>query len=41
MWQWIAYSFGKSYLGDVLQYPKQLLSLRLPANDKILRHEGV
>ena len=28
MWRWIA-SFGKSYLSDVLQYAKQLFSLRL------------
>jgi hypothetical protein len=29
MWRWIV-SFGESYLGDVLQYPKQFFSLRLP-----------
>ncbi len=29
MWLWIA-SFCKSYNGDVLQYAKQLFSLRLP-----------
>jgi hypothetical protein len=29
MWWWIA-SFGEFYNGDVLQYAKQLLSLRLP-----------
>ena len=28
MWWWIS-SFGKSYHGDVLQYTKQLFSLRL------------
>jgi hypothetical protein len=33
MWRRIA-SFGKSYLGDVLQYPKQLFSLRLPQMTK-------
>jgi hypothetical protein len=33
MWRWIA-SFGESYLGDVLQYPKQLFSLRLPQMTK-------
>jgi len=33
MWWWIA-SFGESYLGDVLQYPKQLFSLRLPQMTK-------
>jgi hypothetical protein len=33
MWRWIA-SFGKSYNGDVLQYAKQLFSLRLPQMTK-------
>ena len=33
MWLWIA-SFGKSYNGDVLQYAKQLFSLRLPQMTK-------
>jgi len=33
MWWWIA-SFGESYNGDVLQYAKQLLSLRLPQMTK-------
>ncbi len=28
MWWWIAY-FGESYHGDVLQYAKQIFSLRL------------
>jgi hypothetical protein len=33
MWRWIA-SFGESYSGDVLQYAKQLFSLRLPQMTK-------
>jgi hypothetical protein len=33
MWLWIA-SFGESYNGDVLQYAKQLFSLRLPQMTK-------
>ena len=33
MWWWIA-SFGESYNGDVLQYAKQLFSLRLPQMTK-------
>jgi hypothetical protein len=33
MWRWIA-SFGESYNGDVLQYAKQLFSLRLPQMTK-------
>jgi hypothetical protein len=33
MWWWIA-SFGKSYNGEVLQYTKQLFSLRLPQMTK-------
>jgi hypothetical protein len=33
MWRWIA-SFGESYFSDVLQYPKQLFSLRLPQMTK-------
>jgi len=33
MWLWIA-SFGKSYHSDVLQYAKQLFSLRLPQMTK-------
>jgi hypothetical protein len=33
MWLWIA-SFGESYNGDVLQYTKQLFSLRLPQMTK-------
>jgi hypothetical protein len=33
MWWWIA-SFGKSYNGDMLQYAKQLFSLRLPQMTK-------
>jgi hypothetical protein len=33
MWRWIA-SFGKSYHGDVLQFAKQLFSVRLPLMTK-------
>jgi hypothetical protein len=33
MWWWIA-SFGESYLGDVLQYAKQLFFSRLPQMTK-------
>jgi hypothetical protein len=33
MWWWIA-SFGESYNGDVLQYAKQLFSLKLPQMTK-------
>ena len=41
MRRWIA-SFGESCLGDVLQYPKQLFSLRLPPMTKycIMRECG-
>jgi hypothetical protein len=33
MWRWIA-SFGDSYHGDVLQFEKQLFSVRLPKMTK-------
>ena len=33
MWRWIA-SFGKSYHSDVLQFAKQLFSVRLPLMTK-------